>query len=250
MNIASSPKNIIETKSLSKFVVSHDGELQILNCIEMNVKQGESIAIVGASGSGKSTLLALLAGLDSPSSGEIYLDGQALHLMDEEQRAQLRSGKIGFIFQTFMLVQSLTALENIMLPAQLAGEKDSRQQAELLLDKVGLAHRGQHYPNQLSGGEQQRVAIARAFMVAPKILFADEPTGNLDANNSLNVELLLFALNRDFGTTLVVVTHDRALAKKCDRQLSMEAGCLLAPQQAHYSADDLLDLADTSNVYS
>lgn len=216
----------------------------------MNVKQGESIAIVGASGSGKSTLLALLAGLDSPSSGEIYLDGQALHLMDEEQRAQLRSGKIGFIFQTFMLVQSLTALENIMLPAQLAGEKDSRQQAELLLDKVGLAHRGQHYPNQLSGGEQQRVAIARAFMVAPKILFADEPTGNLDANNSLNVELLLFALNRDFGTTLVVVTHDRALAKKCDRQLSMEAGCLLAPQQAHYSADDLLDLADTSNVYS
>lgn len=222
--MTTTPKKMIETKRITKVVSTSEGELQILQPISFNVKAGESVAIVGASGSGKSTLLSLLAGLDQVSEGEIYLDGAELHTLDEEKRARLRGEKVGFIFQSFMLVQSLTALENIMLPAEIAGLDDAKQRGKEILQQVGLGHRGNHYPNQLSGGEQQRVAIARAFITKPKILFADEPTGNLDAANSDKVEKLLFDLNRDSDTTLILVTHDPVLAKKCQRQLHMQAG--------------------------
>lgn len=215
---------MIDTKSVIKKVTTNEGELQILQPITFNVNEGESVAIVGASGSGKSTLLGLLAGLDEVSGGHIFLDGEPLHAMDEEARARLRGAKVGFIFQSFMLVQSLTALENIMLPAEIAGLKDAKQRANEIIKQVGLEHRAHHFPNQLSGGEQQRVAIARAFITKPKILFADEPTGNLDSDNSHKVEELLFALNKNSSTTLVLVTHDNALAEKCDRQLHMNAG--------------------------
>lgn len=215
---------MIETKSVIKKVTTNEGELQILQPISFQVAAGESVAIVGASGSGKSTLLGLLAGLDEVSGGHIYLDSAPLHDMNEEQRARLRGEKVGFIFQSFMLVQSLTALENIMLPAEIAGLDKPKQRALEILKKVGLEHRATHFPNQLSGGEQQRVAIARAFITEPKILFADEPTGNLDSANSLKVEELLFDLNKHASTTLVLVTHDNELARKCDRQLRMSAG--------------------------
>jgi putative ABC transport system ATP-binding protein len=215
---------MIETKSVIKKVSTNEGELQILQPISFNVSAGESVAIVGASGSGKSTLLGLLAGLDEVSGGHIFVDGEPLHTMDEEQRARLRGEKVGFIFQSFMLVQSLTALENIMLPAEIAGMADAKKRANEIIKQVGLEHRAHHFPNQLSGGEQQRVAIARAFITNPKLLFADEPTGNLDSVNSQKVEELLFALNKDSDTTLVLVTHDNALAEKCDRQLRMNAG--------------------------
>lgn len=218
--------NMISTKAITKTVTTSQGELQILQPISFDVKAGETVAIVGASGSGKSTLLGLLAGLDQVSSGEIYLDSQPLHTMDEEQRARLRGEKVGFIFQSFMLVQSLTALENIMLPAEIAGLKDARKRAQEALEQVGLSHRGSHYPNQLSGGEQQRVAIARAFITRPKILFADEPTGNLDAANGEKIENLLFDLNQQLGTTLILVTHDNELAARCQRQLKMQGGVL------------------------
>lgn len=223
---------MIETKSVIKKVTTNEGELQILQPISFQVNAGESVAIVGASGSGKSTLLGLLAGLDEVSGGHIYLDGAALHELDEEQRAQLRGEKVGFIFQSFMLVQSLTALENIMLPAEIAGFKDAKDRANKIIKQVGLEHRAHHFPNQLSGGEQQRVAIARAFITNPKILFADEPTGNLDSANSQKVEELLFALNKDSDTTLILVTHDNQLAEKCDRQLRMTAG-ELSEQTSH-----------------
>jgi len=218
---------MIKTNNIIKTVSTSEGQLQILQPISFAVNAGESVAIIGASGSGKSTLLGLLAGLDTASSGEIFLDDQPLHAMDEEERAALRGAKVGFIFQSFMLVPSLTALENIMLPAEITGLASPKQAALEVLDKVGLAHRGEHYPNQLSGGEQQRVAIARAFITRPKILFADEPTGNLDAENSTNVEQLLFDLNAEQGTTLVLVTHDNELAQKCQRQLNMTAGELV-----------------------
>jgi putative ABC transport system ATP-binding protein len=218
------PVNMISTHDISKTVITTQGQLQILKPINFEVKAGESIAIIGASGSGKSTLLSLLAGLDEVSSGEVFVDGQAMHLMDEEQRAQLRGEKVGFIFQSFMLVQSLTAIENIMLPAEIAGFDDAKSKALALLKLVGLDHRAKHYPNQLSGGEQQRVAIARAFITKPKILFADEPTGNLDAANSDKVEQLLFDLNKELNTTLILVTHDQKLAAKCERQVYMHAG--------------------------
>ena len=201
--------------------------MPILSDISFNVKHGESVAIVGTSGSGKSTLLSLLAGLDTASSGEITLDGEPLHKLDEEQRAALRAEKVGFVFQSFMLVQSLTALENGMLPAELAGESDAKEQALALLEKVGLSHRIDHYPSQLSGGEQQRVAIARAFIGTPKILFADEPSANLDSKNGKMVESLLFDLNQQHGTTLILVTHDEALAQKCQHIVQIEAGCLV-----------------------
>ncbi|MFT2090593.1 ABC transporter ATP-binding protein [Paraglaciecola sp. 2405UD69-4] len=215
---------MIKTNKISKTVNTSQGDLQILKPISFEVKAGESVAIIGASGSGKSTLLSLLAGLDEVSEGEISLDGEAMEVMDEEQRAQLRGAKVGFIFQSFMLVQSLTAIENIMLPAEIAGHSDARQRAEKILEQVGLQHRATHYPNQLSGGEQQRVAIARAFISEPKILFADEPTGNLDAANSEKIEKLLFELNQNSNTTLVLVTHDQGLADQCQRQLHMQAG--------------------------
>ncbi|MGS2720812.1 ABC transporter ATP-binding protein [Paraglaciecola aestuariivivens] len=233
------PKTMIKTAAISKTVTTSQGQLQILRPISFEVKAGESVAIVGASGSGKSTLLSLLAGLDEVSEGEIWLDGEAMQNMDEEQRAQLRGAKVGFIFQSFMLVQSLTALENIMLPAEIAGHQDAKKRALEILQKVGLEHRASHYPNQLSGGEQQRVAIARAFISEPKILFADEPTGNLDAANSEKIEKLLFELNQHSHTTLVLVTHDSELANKCDRQLHMQAGELseiFAEKQADAAA--------------
>lgn len=218
---------MIKANSVTKVVNTSEGSLQILRPISFEVKSGESVAIIGASGSGKSTLLGLLAGLDEATEGEIFLDNEAFHTMDEEQRAILRGNKVGFIFQSFMLVQSLTALENVMLPAEIAGLENPKQQALDILEQVGLKHRASHFPNQLSGGEQQRVAIARAFITSPKILFADEPTGNLDAKNSEKIEQLLFDLNKDKGTTLVLVTHDNTLAQHCSRQLTMSAGELV-----------------------
>lgn len=222
--------NIIQVTNLCKQVSINDNDLHILRDIEFCVKSGESIAICGASGSGKSTLLSLLAGLDTPSTGEIFVDGEPIHQFDEEQRAQLRGKSVGFIFQAFMLVQSLTALENVMLPAELAGHDNAEQMAKDLLEKVGLKERIDHFPNQLSGGEQQRVAIARAFISKPKILFADEPSANLDGKNGHLIEDLLFELNEQFGTTLVLVTHDDKLAKRCGRTLIMCDGELSEPQ--------------------
>lgn len=218
--------NVIQVSGLTKRVNTLEGSLTILSDINFSVKSGESVAIVGTSGSGKSTLLSLLAGLDVASQGEVHLDGDALSTLDEEARAQLRAEKIGFVFQSFMLVQSLTALENVMLPAELAGDHDAKAQAIELLDKVGLSHRLEHYPSQLSGGEQQRVAIARAFIGAPKILFADEPSANLDSKNGYLIETLLFDLNKQNGTTLILVTHDEKLAKKCQRIIHIEGGQL------------------------
>ena len=224
---ALSQLNIIQVNGLSKVVSTLEGELSILSDISFNVKHGESVAVVGTSGSGKSTLLSLLAGLDTASSGEVMLDGEPLHELDEEARAALRAAKVGFVFQSFMLVQSLTALENVMLPAELAGKEDAQEQALALLEKVGLSHRVDHYPSQLSGGEQQRVAIARAFVGSPKILFADEPSANLDSKNGHMIESLLFDLNKQNGTTLILVTHDEALAQKCERIIQIEAGELV-----------------------
>lgn len=209
----------------------NDNDLHILRDISFAVKPSESIAIVGASGSGKSTLLSLLAGLDTPSKGEVYLDGEPIHNFSEEQRALLRGKSVGFIFQAFMLVQSLTALENVMLPAELAGFDNAKEMAEELLDRVGLGDRTDHFPNQLSGGEQQRVAIARAFITKPKILFADEPSANLDGKNGHLIEDLLFELNEQFGATLVLVTHDDKLAQRCQRTLRMTDGELAEDQQ-------------------
>ena len=218
---------MIKANSVTKVVDTSEGSLQILSPISFEVKSGVSVAIIGASGSGKSTLLGLLAGLDQVTEGEIFLDGEGLHSMGEEERAALRGNKVGFIFQSFMLVQSLTALENVMLPAEIAGLDSPKALAMNILEQVGLKHRAHHFPNQLSGGEQQRVAIARAFITSPKILFADEPTGNLDAKNSAKIESLLFQMNREKGTTLVLVTHDNELAEHCDRQLTMNAGELV-----------------------
>lgn len=218
--------NVIQVSGLSKHVSTLEGKLTILNDINFSVASGESVAIVGASGSGKSTLLSLLAGLDIASEGEIYLDGDALSTLDEEARARIRAEKVGFVFQSFMLVQSLTALENVMLPAELAGDHGAKKEALALLDKVGLSHRLEHYPSQLSGGEQQRVAIARAFVGSPKILFADEPSANLDSKNGHLIEKLLFDLNKQNGTTLVLVTHDEQLAKQCQRIIHIEGGQL------------------------
>ncbi|WP_035385440.1 ABC transporter ATP-binding protein [Ferrimonas futtsuensis] len=218
----------IRVQGLEQKVPTLDGELQILQGVDLEVKSGESIAVTGPSGAGKSTLLALLAGLDMASSGEVWLAGEPLHRLDEEQRANLRGRKVGFIFQSFMLVESLTALENVMLPVELAGNTDARTQAENMLQRVGLSHRLDHFPNQLSGGEQQRVAIARAFVSQPDILFADEPTGNLDQANSAKVEDLLFELNQEHHTTLVLVTHDLKLAERCATRVQMVSGRLEA----------------------
>jgi putative ABC transport system ATP-binding protein len=217
---------IIQTTSVNKKVQTSAGELTILHGIDLAIKAGESVAIVGASGSGKSTLLSLLAGLDIATSGDVLIDNVNLGDLDEEARAKVRADMVGFVFQSFLLIPSLTALENVMLPAELAGKSSAESQARELLDKVGLGERLDHYPNQLSGGEQQRVAIARAFIGTPKILFADEPTGNLDKTTGHKVEDLLFEMNKAYGTTLVMVTHDPQLAQKCDRVLVMDAGQL------------------------
>jgi putative ABC transport system ATP-binding protein len=216
----------IKVSNLTHTVASNTGNLTILKGINMEIKESESVAIVGSSGSGKSTLLGLLAGLDVNTSGDIFLYEQEFSSQTEEQRALVRGQYVGFVFQSFHLLPSLQAIENVMLPAELKGDKEARKKAEVLLEKVGLSHRLTHYPNQLSGGEQQRVAIARAFASNPKILFADEPTGNLDEENGKLIIKLLFDLNQSQGTTLVMVTHDNELAKMCDRQLVMSAGQL------------------------
>jgi putative ABC transport system ATP-binding protein len=203
-----------------------DYQLSILTDLKLAVPHGERLAIVGSSGSGKSTLLSLLAGLDSPSSGKVLINGEDISALDEDGRAAIRGKTMGFVFQSFQLLPALTALENVMLPLQLAGRPDAQALALAALDKVGLAQRTSHYPKQLSGGEQQRVAIARAFAPKPAILFADEPTGNLDAVTGQNIIELLFSLNAEAGTTLILVTHDMALAQRCQRILSLQNGQL------------------------
>lgn len=216
----------IKTDKLQHSVTTSAGELSILKGIDIEIKEGESVAIVGASGSGKSTMLGLIAGLDVCTGGESYIYEHALSVLDEEQRALLRGQYIGFIFQSFHLLPSLTALENVMLPAELSGDTAAKEKATDFLHKVGLEHRLTHYPRQLSGGEQQRVAIARAFASQPKILFADEPTGNLDSETGRVITDLLFDMNASQGTTLVMVTHDMKLAQRCQRQLVMNAGLI------------------------
>jgi len=217
---------MIKTSQLSKSVKTAEADLEILRGIDLEIKRGETAAIVGTSGSGKSTLLGLLAGLDSPSGGDIYLDDTNIVQLDEDERAVLRSQKVGFVFQSFQLLPALTALENVMLPLELAGRDDARVMAEDYLARVGLGERLHHYPRTLSGGEQQRVAIARAFAAKPLILFADEPTGNLDTATGAKIVELLFGLNEEEGTTLVLVTHDNTLADRCQRKLVMTAGQL------------------------
>ncbi len=214
----------LRVRSLGKRVALPDHELTILDGVEFQIDKGEAIAVVGASGSGKSTLLGLLAGLDKPSQGSVELDGQSLSSLDEDGRARVRGEKVGFVFQNFQLLPSLTALENVMLPLELRGDADVRTPALEMLGKVGLAERVDHYPRQLSGGEQQRVALARAFVTRPSILFADEPTGNLDTQTGQAIIELLFALNHDAGTTLVLVTHDEHLAQRCGRTLRLDGG--------------------------
>ncbi|HEY1843420.1 MAG TPA: putative ABC transporter ATP-binding protein YbbA [Buttiauxella sp.] len=221
-------ENIVEVHHLSKSVGHGEHQLTILTGVELVVKPAQTIALIGESGSGKSTLLAILAGLDDGSEGEVHLCGQPLHSMDEEARAALRARNVGFVFQSFMLVPTLNALENVELPALLRGENDSasRAQAKALLEQLGLGKRLDHLPAQLSGGEQQRVALARAFNGRPGVLFADEPTGNLDRQTGDRIADLLFSLNRDFATTLILVTHDEQLAARCDRRLRLREGKL------------------------
>lgn len=216
----------VVAKSVGKQITSGSEPLTILDSVDLRVAAGETLAIVGASGSGKTTLLSLLAGLDLPSSGEIALDGQSLKGMDEDARAALRAGRVGFVFQSFQLLAGFTALENVMLPAELAGRADANARARAALEQVGLGARLTHYPYQLSGGEQQRVAIARAFAGEPKILFADEPTGNLDTATGARIIDLLFELNRASGATLILVTHDAALASRCQRRVTLRQGQL------------------------
>jgi putative ABC transport system ATP-binding protein len=217
---------IIETQNLGKTVPVADGDLTILSSVNLTIDEGESIAIVGASGSGKSTLLSLLAGLDSPTSGSVTLDGTELTALDEDGRAEVRNKLVGFVFQSFQLMPRLTALENVMLPLELRGDKGAEQTAIALLKRVGLEERLHHTPMKLSGGEQQRVALARAFVTEPAILFADEPTGNLDSKTGDQIIELLFELNKEKHTTLVLVTHDTALAERCQRTVHIDAGKL------------------------
>ncbi|AZI50220.1 MULTISPECIES: putative ABC transporter ATP-binding protein YbbA [Pantoea] len=225
-------ENIVEVHHLTKSVGQGEHQLTILTGVELVVKPAETIALIGESGSGKSTLLGILAGLDDGSSGEVHLLGQPLHQMNEEQRAALRARRVGFVFQSFMLVPTLNAQENVQLPSLLRGDSDrqSREQARELLTLLGLGERLHHLPAQLSGGEQQRVALARAFSGRPGLLFADEPTGNLDRKTGDRIADLLFSLNRDFATTLILVTHDEQLAARCDRRLRLRDGKLWEEQ--------------------
>ena len=218
---------MIKTENLQKRVPMAGSELVILKGIELEIKRGESLAIVGASGSGKSTLLGLLAGLDEPSAGRVVINGIDLGSMNEDQRAQFRGEHVGFVFQSFQLLPALTALENVMLPLELQGREDAKEQAEEFLNRVGLSSRLHHYPLQMSGGEQQRVAISRAFSSSPDILFADEPTGNLDTETGMHIIDLLFELNQQEGTTLVLVTHEQRLADRCHRRITLEAGSIV-----------------------
>ena len=219
---------ILNADNVSKVYQSGSKSLCVLDSVDFGIESGESVAIVGPSGSGKTTLLGLCAGLDIPSEGTIRLSGQLLNDMDEDSKAELRNEKVGFVFQNFQLIPTLTALENVMIPLELLGRKDARKHSGELLDRVGLKDRMNHYPNQLSGGEQQRVSIARAFSNSPEILFADEPTGNLDDDTGLNIESLLFTMNREENTTLVLVTHDLELANKTQRIIRLKGGQVLS----------------------
>ena len=225
-NIKLNEDIIVSAVDLGKTVETSEGQLTILKGISLEIKKSETVAIVGASGSGKTTLLSLLAGLDMPSRGSISLGQYEISSLDEEMRANVRAEMVGFVFQSFQLLASLTALENVMLPSELKGDSDAHDKATQLLERVGLGHRLNHYPRQLSGGEQQRVAIARAFASSVEVLFADEPTGNLDTRTGETIIDLLFELNRDFGTTLILVTHDQRLADRCERAIHLETGAI------------------------
>ncbi|MFZ3408186.1 ABC transporter ATP-binding protein [Vibrio chagasii] len=216
--------SIIKAEAVSKTVSTNQERLTILEHVDIDIREGETVAIVGTSGAGKSTLMTLLAGLDVPTKGEIHLLGQPLSQLDDEARAKIRSESVGFVFQSFLLIPSLSALQNVTLPCLLKGEDEDIERATALLESVGLTDRLDHLPSQLSGGEQQRVALARAFMIKPKILFADEPTGNLDQQTAAKIVELLFELNSSHGTTLVLVTHDPKLAQRCQRTLKMHVG--------------------------
>jgi len=215
---------VLTARSIGKTVKSGDADLVILRDIDLAVTQGEAVAIAGASGSGKSTLLAILAGLDTPTRGVVELDGQSIFSLDEDKRAELRGRAVGFVFQSFQLLPALSALENVMLPLELANDEKAEEVSRQMLKRVGLGERLHHYPKHLSGGEQQRVALARAFVVRPKLLLADEPTGSLDAESGAGVISLLFEMNREYGTTLVLVTHDETLAARCARVIRLAAG--------------------------
>lgn len=219
---------IVQTRGLGKMVPSGDGSLTILEDIDFSARAGEAVAILGASGSGKSTLLGLMAGLDIPSSGRVWLDGTDITALDEDGRARLRARLLGFVFQSFQLLPAFTALENVMLPLELAGVAEAEAQARQMLGRVGLGARMHHYPKHLSGGEQQRVALARAFVMRPRLLLADEPTGNLDAATGADVIDLMFELNAAAGTTLILVTHDENLARRCGRHVRLTAGRLVS----------------------
>ncbi|GLS14475.1 ABC transporter ATP-binding protein [Hydrogenophaga electricum] len=223
---------MIAVQHVSKSVTDATGTLDILRDVSFELLRGETAAIVGASGSGKSTLLSIVAGLDTPSRGTVHIDGTDLFALDEDQRAALRAQKVGFVFQSFQLLGNLTALENVMLPLELAGRRDARTAAAAMLERVGLGQRLGHYPKVLSGGEQQRVALARAFVVRPAVLLADEPTGSLDFATGERVMALMFELNRELGTTLVLVTHDRGIAARCERRITIEAGCATEAAEA------------------
>src|SRR3954447_17872547 len=218
--------SVLSARGIGKTVKSGDSDLVILRDIDLAVTHGEALAVLGASGSGKSTLLAILAGLDTPTTGQVQIDGHDLFALDEDRRAELRGRVLGFVFQSFQLLPALTALENVMLPLELAGRDDAQDLARAMLGRVGLAERLHHYPKHLSGGEQQRVALARAFVVRPKLLLADEPTGSLDVQSGAAVITLLFELNREQGTTLILVTHDEALAARCVRTVRLIGGRL------------------------
>jgi putative ABC transport system ATP-binding protein len=217
----------VRVTALTKQVATGDAQLTILDNVSFDVAGGEAVAIVGVSGSGKSTLLGLLAGLDTPSAGEVLIDGHDLYALDEDDRAALRARMVGFVFQSFQLLPAMTALENVMLPLELAGKLDARAAASSMLERVGLRERRHHYPRQLSGGEQQRVAVARAFVARPSLLLADEPTGNLDAATGGQVIDLMFELNREQATTLLLVTHDESLSRRCNRMLRLAGGRLV-----------------------
>jgi putative ABC transport system ATP-binding protein len=219
---------MIELKNITKTVRSGADDLTILADVSLEIPDGQFVAITGASGSGKSTLLGLIAGLDAPSSGEILIDGESITEMNEDGLARLRSDKLGFVFQSFHLIPSLTAFENILIPLEIRGDKDASERAAKLLEEVDLTNRGHHYPNELSGGEQQRVAIARAFANNPKILLADEPTGNLDSRNGQHIFELMTALHDDKKTTLILVTHDQELAEKAERQIRLRDGKIIS----------------------
>ncbi len=231
-NHSANDNTVLAAENVTKQVISPEGSLTILSDVSFRVNKGESVAIVGASGAGKSTLLALLAGLDLPTEGRIWLNGVDLTVLEEDGRADLRATNVGFVFQSFHLVPSLNALENVMLPLELSGRERPRQAALEILKQVGLTDRWSHYPAQLSGGEKQRVAIARAFATEPAVLFADEPTGNLDSRTGGHVMDIMFELNKTSSTTLVLVTHDQALAARCDRKIGLDAGRLVSDNKA------------------